>query len=380
MKPKYIVPKAKPNYLKAFKNTPLPFKIILCVLAASPMMLSFAFLNKKTVEPTAVVSIPPFPYQTLTIVSTPSPTTVFEQDGFKHGFGYDLARSYADSMNLKLNFVTVDSNKTALDWLHSGRAQMALTTDQQHQQYNSMDRIVDQCDAQSSLNDYGLHQNFTWVVSKKYEILSNTAHDYLCQSKASGQLQKLASFYATNYLPAHDIATFTKDLEERLPSYKQSFKRSAKQNNLDWQFLTAIAYQESYLKSDSVSPTGVKGVMMLTEGTAKDMGVEDRTDPNQSIQGGAKYFTLMLDQYKDVPYPDRNWFALVAYNMGPSAVNQIRKELKESGKNSNDWISFYQYLEENKKDNGRYQQALQYVKRIRVYLEHIKTSEQIAKI
>ncbi|WP_228273311.1 transglycosylase SLT domain-containing protein, partial [Acinetobacter junii] len=39
--------------------------------------------------------------------------------------------------------------------------------------------------------------------------------------------------------------------------------------NLDWHLLAAIGYQESYLKPTSVSPTGVRGLMMLTSSTAQ---------------------------------------------------------------------------------------------------------------
>ena len=166
-----------------------------------------------------------------------------------------------------------------------------------------------------------------------------------------------------------------KDLQKRLPKYQASFKQSAKQHDLDWHFLAAIGYQESYLRPESVSPTGVRGVMMLTSSTAKAMGVSDRTDAKQSIQGGAKYMQLMLDEFDHVPYPDRNWYALVAYNMGPGAVNSIRKRLERQGKNPDQWINLYNYLERNQRANGRYRQALQYVKRIRVYMEHIKRNE-----
>ncbi|MEK5777438.1 transglycosylase SLT domain-containing protein, partial [Acinetobacter nosocomialis] len=100
-------------------------------------------------------------------------------------------------------------------------------------------------------------------------------------------------------------------------------------------------------------PTGVRGLMMLTNNTARAMGVTDRVDPAQSIQGGAKYYDLMLSQYQDIPYPDRNWYALVAYNMGPGAVSQIQKRLQNQGKNPNNWVVFYDYLNRNKASNGR---------------------------
>ncbi|MFX6907547.1 transglycosylase SLT domain-containing protein, partial [Acinetobacter baumannii] len=88
-----------------------------------------------------------------------------------------------------------------------------------------------------------------------------------------------------------------RDLSTRLPIYKASFKQSAAKYDLDWHLLAAIGYQESYLKPESVSPTGVRGLMMLTNSTARAMGVSNRSDPAQSIQGGAKYYDLMLTEF-----------------------------------------------------------------------------------
>ncbi len=53
--------------------------------------------------------------------------------------------------------------------------------------------------------------------------------------------------------------TIQRDLSKRMPIYKASFKKLPQQYNLDWHLLAAIGYQESYLKPDSVSPTGVRG-------------------------------------------------------------------------------------------------------------------------
>src|SRR5690606_23500331 len=109
--------------------------------------------------------------------------------------------------------------------------------------------------------------------------------------------------------------------------------------DLDWHLLAAIGYQESYLKPNSVSPTGVRGLMMLTNSTAKAMGVSNRTDPAQSIQGGAKYYDQMLSRYDHIPFPDRNWCALGADNMGRDAINQLQNRIQTQGKNTNNWLN-----------------------------------------
>ena len=120
--------------------------------------------------------------------------------------------------------------------------------------------------------------------------------------------------------------------------------------------------------------------MMLTNATAREMGVSNRTDPSQSIQGGAKYFNQMLSRYSYIHTPDRHWYALVAYNMGPGAVDNIQKRIKAQGKDPNDWMNLYNYLTRHQARNGRYKQALQYVTRIRSYLEHIKNTPDLMTI
>ena len=113
--------------------------------------------------------------------------------------------------------------------------------------------------------------------------------------------------------------------------------------------------------------------MMLTNSTARAMGVSNRSDPAQSIQGGA-YYDLMLTEFDNIPFPDRNWYALVAYNMGPGAVSQIQKRLQSQGKDPNKWVNLYDYLQSNKREmvdiSKQFNMSL-----IRAYLEHIKTAQ-----
>ncbi len=59
---------------------------------------------------------------------------------------------------------------------------------------------------------------------------------------------------------------------------------------MDWRLLAAIGYQESHWRPNAVSPTGVRGLMMLTRNTANHIGINNRLDAEESIQGGAQYF------------------------------------------------------------------------------------------
>ncbi|MBA1331241.1 murein transglycosylase, partial [Candidatus Endoriftia persephone str. Guaymas] len=78
------------------------------------------------------------------------------------------------------------------------------------------------------------------------------------------------------------------------------FRAAAEETGFDWQLLAAIGYQESHWRPNAKSPTGVRGIMMLTKNTAKQMQVEDRLNPEQSIFGGSRYL-----KYLDTRIPPR---------------------------------------------------------------------------
>ena len=317
----------------------------------------------------------------LTVVSVANPDIVFMDGKHQHGFGYDLARNYAESLNVKLDFHTVKDNATALKMVANGQANFAMTTANFAAiEAKRLSSFSASCGDTVSLRKNGLNTNLNWVFKSAEDPLSQTASGFVCRAKQNGAINQLANFYNRNVVKEDSWDIIQRDLSKRMPIYQASFKKTAKQYDLDWHLLAAIGYQESYLKPDSVSPTGVRGIMMLTNSTAKAMGVNNRVDPAQSIQGGAKYYDQMLNRYSHIPFPDRNWYALVAYNMGPGAVSQIQKRIKAEGKNPNKWVYLYAHLDRNKANNGRYRQAVQYVTRIRAYLEHIKTTPQLVNI
>ena len=78
-----------------------------------------------------------------------------------------------------------------------------------------------------------------------------------------------------------------------------------------------IATESAYLPF-AVSRAGAAGLAQLMPATASDLGVTDRFDPIQSIEGGARYLRQMLDRFGSVS------LALAAYNAGPGAVAKAR--------------------------------------------------------
>lgn len=196
--------------------------------------------------------------------------------------------------------------------------------------------------------DLGDSRDQRWALAPGEDnSLLNEVNEFLDKAQKNGTLQRLKERYyghvdVLGYVGAY---TFAQHLQQRLPKYEKHFRASSKVEQVDWRLLAAIGYQESMWQPEVTSKTGVRGLMMLTQRTAQAMGVSNRLDPKQSIQGGAKYFVLIKSQLDDsIKEPDRTWFALAAYNVGSGHLEDARMLAKREGLNPNKWLDVKKML------------------------------------
>jgi membrane-bound lytic murein transglycosylase F len=123
------------------------------------------------------------------------------------------------------------------------------------------------------------------------------------------------------------------------------FEQAGAKWGVDWRLLAAIGYQESHWRSGAVSPTGVRGIMMLTEDTAAYLGIDDRVDPENSIFGGAQYYVRQTERVADtVDEPDRTWMALAAYNVGFNHLKDARMIVEWQSGDPDTWVDISKAL------------------------------------
>ncbi len=89
------------------------------------------------------------------------------------------------------------------------------------------------------------------------------------------------------------------------------------QHDIDVELLASVVHAESDGRANAVSRTGAQGLMQLMPGTAHNLGVKDRFEPAQNINGGTAYLDELLTRYHD-----NLALALAAYNAGPAAVDK----------------------------------------------------------
>jgi len=225
-------------------------------------------------------------------------------------------------------------------------------------------------------------QPLAWAFSKNGDdSLYKEANKFLASYKKSGQLAQLLKRHY-EHARKYDYAgttTYLGHVRYRLPRYQEMFENAGEANELDWQLLAAVAYQESHWNPRAISPTGVKGIMMLTNRTAKDLGVKDRTIPAQSIKGGAQYLRELSEKFSDkLDDKNRLWFTLAAYNVGFGHLKDARIITKRRGGNPDKWVDVKESLPLLRRKrwykNTRYGYArgnepVKYVENIRSYYD-----------
>jgi membrane-bound lytic murein transglycosylase F len=190
-------------------------------------------------------------------------------------------------------------------------------------------------------------KSLAWALDARDASLLSRVTAFYASIKAEGRLASiLDTYYASterfDYIQAR---VFIDDIRTRLPQYRHWFREAAAEVGVDWRLLAAIGYQESHWNPTATSFTGVRGMMMLTEETARALGVTDRLDPRQSIFGGARYLVRMRNQLPSrILEPDRTWMTLAAYNVGIGHLEDARILTQMHGKNPDLWDDVREHL------------------------------------
>ncbi|WP_411730477.1 lytic transglycosylase domain-containing protein [Peribacillus sp. CSMR9] len=107
------------------------------------------------------------------------------------------------------------------------------------------------------------------------------------------------------------------ETREAVTNYDQIISQAASLYNLPEKLIKSVIKQESNFNPEATSYAGATGLMQLMPATARSMGVDDATDPEQNIMGGSKYLSQMMARYdRDIQV------ALAAYNAGPGNVDK----------------------------------------------------------
>lgn len=229
-------------------------------------------------------------------------------------------------------------------------------------------------------------QPLGWIYNRKIDGMDTALSTWFAEQHENGYLEALDErwFGHLDEFDYVEVLRFVERVDERLPAFRGYFEAAAAETTFDWHLLAAQAYQESHWDPDAQSTTGVRGLMMLTLPTAEELGVDDRTDPAQSVDGGARYLQRLYDRLPDaIEGEDRLWFALAAYNVGMGHIYDARRLAERQGLDKNNWrhiervlplLSRSKYYSTVKHGYARGHEPVRYVEKIRDYYNMLRAN------
>lgn len=229
--------------------------------------------------------------------------------------------------------------------------------------------------------DLSKPQQTAWAMPETATGLQAAVKNWFDTDAGRAQVTAVQDYYYgyVGIFDYVDTRVYVRRIGTRYQNYREWFERASEEYDLAVELLAAMAYQESHWDPGAVSATGVRGIMMLTERAAEDVDVEDRLDPEQSIDGGARYLAMLKENLSDeIEEPDRTWLALAAYNIGHAHLRDAQRLARRLGKDPLSWSDMkgvlpllsdkrcYKNLEYG---YARGLGAVRYVQRVRHYMD-----------
>ncbi len=222
-----------------------------------------------------------------------------------------------------------------------------------------------------------------WAVRKRDVGLREAINAFFERIMEDGTYAKIHERYYGNVeiFDYVDLRKYHRRIRSRLPKFRDTIQKAADAHGFDWRLIAAMVYQESHFDPNALSPTGVRGIMQLTEVTAREMGVKDRLVPDQAIRGGVRYLKKLYDRFENAREPDRTLIALASYNVGYGHVRDAQRLSAEMGMNPDSWSALQQvlpllryprYYRRTEHGYCRGTEPVRYVKRIRNYYDILR--------
>lgn len=226
----------------------------------------------------------------------------------------------------------------------------------------------------------GGKQELAWVFPKTETRLRDQVDTFFARCRRDGTLARLIErYYSRGQVNRLDAGIFQERIKSQLPLVRANFQRAQGETGVEWRLLAAISYQESQWDAQATSETGVKGLMQLTEDTARHLGAVDRLDPQASVTAAARYFGYLKDKLPQrIQEPDRTWLALAAYNIGIAHLEDARVLAQKQKLDPDSWsavkktlplLALPEYYEDAKAGYARGGMPVAFVDRVRAYYD-----------
>ncbi len=164
----------------------------------------------------------------------------------------------------------------------------------------------------------------SWLQDFRTELDYNVIYNKYFKNKKNFKRRIKSDFYSLN--------------NEEISPYDELIQEHASKIAWDWRLVASLIYQESRFDPNNSSWVDAQGLMQLMPKTAEELGVEDPTDPKQSIRGGITYLNQIWENFKNIEDTiQRTKFTMASYNCGMYHVKDAQNLAEKKGLDSQVW-------------------------------------------
>jgi membrane-bound lytic murein transglycosylase F len=238
----------------------------------------------------------------------------------------------------------------------------------------------------------GAPRQLAWMVPDRFAPLAAELDAFLARVRRDGTLARLTERYFTHarQVARPDAGILQERIRTLLPQYRALFHDAQEATGIEWRLLAAVAYQESQWDPQATSETGVRGLMQLTEDTARHLGVTDRLDPRAATLAAARYLADLKAKLPErIQEPDRTWLALAAFNIGLGHLEDARVLAQKQGLNPDLWadvkktlplLAQPEYYEQVRLGYARGGMPVAFVDKVRAYYDVLLAREPPSRL
>jgi membrane-bound lytic murein transglycosylase F len=171
-------------------------------------------------------------------------------------------------------------------------------------------------------------QRIAWAVSQKSPELLVAVNSWLKEMKDDVDYYVIYNKYFKNRRNFRQRiqSDFYSLSNNNISRYDELIKKYAGSIGWDWRLIASLIYQESGFDPQASSWAGAGGLMQIMPSVAEELGVENRSDPEQSIRGGTKFLEQLWNNFEEVEDSvQRIKFTLASYNCGYYHVLDAQK-------------------------------------------------------
>lgn len=163
-----------------------------------------------------------------------------------------------------------------------------------------------------------------WVAGFKKEVDYAVIYNKYYKNKRAYRKRVNSEFYSLN--------------EQRISPYDDLIREEATRIGWDWRLMAAQVYQESQFDPKATSWAGAAGLLQLMKGTASDLGVVDRLDPEENLRGASDYLAQIEYNFAEIPDSlQRIKLTLASFNCGYYHVLDAQNLAEKRGLDPQRW-------------------------------------------